>query len=212
MFSRQIDLAAIDIQRAEAAKDDRRADNYRNDKRRKTLPRELQSGSLKALKKLLADAKAKSDDERSISASSPFNKMSLSEIAAQKGDALKLDPSSQVMELYHKLLDKLILTNREGIQKTTFTLDSAAFRSSVLRGATVTLVEYSTAPKIFNIQFTADPKAVAFFELHAADLQNALNNGKHNFDIGRIDTSLQSEDEQHAIQAIEADPEEDEYA
>jgi hypothetical protein len=212
MFSRQIDLTGVDIHRAEAAKDERRADNYRNDRRRSTLPKELQNGSLKALKKLLADAKAKSADEHSVSTFTTSNTISPSEVTPQRGDPFKLNPSSQVMELYHNLLDKLILTNREGIQKTTFNLDSAAFRSSVFRGATVTLVEYSTAPKIFNIQFTADPKAVAFFELHAADLQNALNNGKHNFDIGRINTSLQNQDEQYAIEAVEADPEEDEYA
>jgi len=209
MLSRQIDLASLEIRYGENSRDERNAENYRDATRKKALSKELQKGSLKALKKLLASAKEECDTSHSISATGPFSKMSMAQVAAQKAAIDKIDPSAQVMQLYNKLIDKLIYIAKEGIQKTTFYLDTTAFDSSILRGAQITITEYSTAPKIFNIRFSADPKAVAFFELHAAELQNALNNGGYRFDINRIDTSLLAEDEKHVLKPVKRDPEEE---
>ena len=63
MLSRQIDLASLEIRRTENSRDDRNAENYKEVTRRSALAKELQKGSLKkgslkALKKLLASAKA----------------------------------------------------------------------------------------------------------------------------------------------------------
>lgn len=209
MLSRQIDLASLETRRTENSRDDRNAENYKEVTRRSALAKELQKGSLKALKKLLASAKAESDSSHTVSAAGPFSEMSIAQVTAQRGSIDKIDPSAQVMQLYSKLIDKLVYIAKEGIQKTIFYLDTTAFDSSILRGAKITITEFSTAPRIFNIHFSADPKAVAFFEAHAAGLQNALNNGGHKFDVNRIDSSLLTEDEKHALEPVQPDPEDD---
>lgn len=209
MLFKKIDLTPTHVPPVELKRENRDPEKYRDYDLRKRFPRGLRKNSLQLLKKLLFNTKKEMDATHSMSAAGPFSNIASSQCVAEKSDSTKLDPSSQVTQLYHKLLDKLIFSAKEGIEKTTFTLNSAAFRSSVFRGATVSIIEYSTAPKIFNIQFTADPKAAAFFEQHAAQLQNALNNGGHNFDVERIDISLTTEDEKYAVESILHDPEED---
>jgi len=150
MLSRQIDLASLEIRRTENSRDDRNAENYKEVTRRSPLAKELQKGSLKALKKLLASAKAESDSSHTVSAVGPFSEMSIAQVTARRGSIDKIDPSAQVMQLYSKLIDKLVYIAKEGIQKTTFYLNTTAFDSSILRGAKITITEFSTAPKIFN--------------------------------------------------------------
>lgn len=207
MLSKQIELSALEIRQDESRRENQSGENYKEATRRQTLSKDLKEGSARAIKKLLASEK-QNELEGAIGALSPFSEMSQSQIASHKAAIEKIDPSAQVMQLYNKLIDKLLYIAKEGIQKTTFYLDTTAFDSSVFRGAKITIVEYSTAPRLFNIEFSANTKAVNFFSLHAQNLQNALNNGGHKFNIHRIDTSLLSEDEKHALKPINRDREE----
>ena len=122
MLSKQIELAALAVRQEECSRDEKNADNYREKTRRRPLPKDLQKGSLKALKKLLARAKAESDHTHTGSAAGPFSEMSIAQVSAHKAKIDKIDPSAQVTQLYHKLIDKLIYIAKEGIKKTTFYL------------------------------------------------------------------------------------------
>ncbi len=117
----------------------------------------------------------------------------------------KLDPSAQVMQLFHKLIESMTHIDQNGIQETTFFLDGEAFNSSIFQGAKITITEYSTAPKSFNIEFSADTKTLTFFETHASDLLNALQRGNFGFTVHRLDTSLTTEDEKHTHPRVERD-------
>lgn len=99
-------------------------------------------------------------------------------------------PSLQVVQLFEKMVDQLSYVHANGIQTTTVTLGGLDFDSSVFKGCTFTITEYSTAPKIFNIQFAMTPQAEAFFAPHAQQMQNALKQGEWDFKVERFDVEL----------------------
>lgn len=205
MLTRPIDLANLDVQRDEDSRQDKqRKTTYTSAKKKRHISESIHERALQALQKLLAEQK-----KDMMGAAGPFAKMSLPQIAEQQRAPIQLEPSAQVMQLYDKLIDKLTHITKEGVKQTIFYLSSAAFEASVLRGAKITLTEYSTAPKLFNLSFSGDDRAVALFATHASDLQNALNNGGHRFGINRIDTALLAEDEQHSLKKVARDEEEE---
>lgn len=174
------------------------------------LSTRIKEQTLSALKELLSKQK----EEIPVSAAGPFQDIpSFREIMISEAAASPLNidpPSAQVMQLFHKLAEALTYTHIEGIQETTLFLDEAAFSSSFFQGAKITITEYSTAPKVFNIHFTADARALSIFEAHAAELINAFKNGNFAFEVHRIDTSLLSEDEKHSLPRVERDLEKEE--
>ncbi len=173
---------------------------------RRPFSKKLKEGSLSALKELLFKQK----QEAPMGAAGPFQEIPTFQQIDGKSASLKIDPSTQVMQLYHKMVESLIHTHRNGIQETTLFLDGDAFASSIFHGAKITITEYNTAPKIFNIHFFADPKALSVFEVHAAELVNALRNGDFGFGVNRLDTSILTEDEKHALPPVQRDLEKEE--
>ena len=114
-------------------------------KNKSSLPEQIEADSLQVIKQFIANQ-----------SSEPLN--------------ISIDPSSQVGALYDKLLSAIIGTHTEGVQETTFFLDGDAFNT--FQGARITITEYSTAPKVFNIEFSSHSKAVALFESHAAEFDD----------------------------------------
>lgn len=206
MLSKPIELAALEVKRSEKMKEQRKPKPFK--RMDKKLPDELHERASQALKKLLAEQKAQNDNIHAISAAGPFGEI-YAQLGVEKAEAITLDPSAQVSQLYSHLVDKLVYSHENGINETTFFLDDDAFASSILKGAKITLTEYSTAPKIFNIQFAADPAALAYFQPHAAEMQRTLNNSRFDFTINRIDAMLLSEDERYATAPVTRDREED---
>lgn len=187
-------------------KNSKRPAPFPKEKGKRTLSKRLRENSMAALKDLLSKQKHLSQ----MSAASPFPQTKFTEIPLGGKEGLKIDPSAQVMQLYHKLADKLLHIHRQGIQETTLFLDGNAFSSSIFEGAKITITEYSTAPKVFNIEFSADNRALAVFEAHAGELVSAFQNGNFGFEINRIDTSLLAEDEKHSLPKVERDLEKEE--
>ncbi|MCI0381459.1 MAG: hypothetical protein L0207_00170 [Chlamydiae bacterium] len=104
---------------------------------------------------------------------------------------------SEVTAIWQELFDKMvgILTSvhKEGIQETIITLNSPEFSNSPFFGTKISIVEYTTtAPKIFNIHFFASEQPLSLIKNNAAALVAALNGANLPFQIGRIDTSLQT--------------------
>lgn len=179
MIPQPIEFAKID--KKELSRHDsgsKRPTGYQKSKNK--LPDELHEGSLEVIKQFIAN-----------------NQLATFEID------VKLDPSTQVGALYDKLLQAIVVAHANGVQETTFFLDGNAFSSSVFHGAKITITEYSTAPKVFNIDFSAHSKAVALFQSHAAELLIALQKKELGFSVNRIDSSLLAEEERIAIQKVE---------
>lgn len=98
----------------------------------------------------------------------------------------------EILEMFEKMVGVLSVMHAQGLSETTIHLDSPAFQNSIFAGAKITIREYSTAPKAFNIEFQGNPQNTALFQGSVSDLMAAFQNGNYNFKINRIDTSLQA--------------------
>jgi hypothetical protein len=96
----------------------------------------------------------------------------------------------QILDLIDLMVGSVALVDAAGISETTITLDSPGFAGSLFYGAEITVREYSTAPKAFNIHFSAGADAIALFNTHASDLMAAFQNDHSAFKLNRLETHL----------------------
>lgn len=101
--------------------------------------------------------------------------------------------SPAIAELCAKLVDMLCITHTSGLTQTTFCLQTESLRNSPLFGTKITIAEYSTAPKAFNIQICSSAQGVALCQRHLGQLMSALHEGKRTFSVHRLETELLSE-------------------
>ena len=101
--------------------------------------------------------------------------------------------SSQVFDLFERMVGVLMIMTDSRMTETVITLNTPHFASSVFYGAQITIQEYTSAPKIFNIQLSGNPESVALFEENADDLMAAFQHGNYNFRVNRLETSYQSD-------------------
>jgi hypothetical protein len=93
-----------------------------------------------------------------------------------------------VAELFDKMVGVLTVAHLSDVTHTTLTLN--ADTHSPFAGTRITLQEYRTAPKTFNVELAASPEAVAMLHQHLSQLTAALHACDHPFQIHRIDTAL----------------------
>lgn len=98
--------------------------------------------------------------------------------------------SYQISQLFDRMVGTITIMNDSGIKTTEFILSGEEFSSSIFYGAHITITEYSTAPKTFNIQLSASPKAVALFQENMSNLLVNFASGNYAFRINRLETSL----------------------
>ncbi len=98
-----------------------------------------------------------------------------------------------VQDFFDKLVDWMQHVDNDGIKKTTLILNRDP--SSIFSGTKITLTEYSSAPKIFNLHLSSSPEAVKLFQAHAQALINAIHHKDNDFDIHRIEADLLSSEE-----------------
>lgn len=180
----------LEIQTEKVARNNERRDPnkpFERQKRKKFFPKELEEETLNALKGIVEKQRTQTQFvEKTIETSSVALK--------------QVDHSTQMGQLYGKLVGQLTHMHKQGIKETTITLGDD-FKGSIFKGAKVTITEYSTAPKIFNIQFTASLDAVNTFQAHAANLTNAMNNGQFGFKLHRVEGILEDR-KKHLVEAI----------
>lgn len=183
MLSQPIELDKVKFKENQRQENKRPA-TYSKGQKKAPISEEVHEGSLEVIKQLIANNQSPA-----------------------LGAVSKIEASSQVGALYEKMLQSIVMVHAKGDQETTFFLDGDAFNTSVFHGAKITITEYSTAPKVFNIEFSSHSKAVALFESHAAELMIALQKQDLGFSVYRIDTSLMAEDERYALKKVEREDE-----
>lgn len=99
----------------------------------------------------------------------------------------------QVMDLFDRMVGAMTVMDVSGIQETTITLNAPQFASSVFFGSQLIIQEFSTAPKVFNIQFNGSTEAIRLFQGRANDLMAAFQQGNFNFRINRLQTGYLEE-------------------
>lgn len=161
-------------------------------KEKAKLPQNLENDALEALKEMLAQHKP--SDLSNVVTPASGEKSFASMITTDSSTAItKIGTSVQWAHLFDRLVKALIHVDDNGIQETTIVLNREEFSSSIFSGSQITITEFSTAPKIFNIHFQGGQQAVAAFQAHAADLARVLDQKKFGFEIGRIDATLPEE-------------------
>lgn len=100
--------------------------------------------------------------------------------------------SYDIVSLMEKVGSEMIMMTSEGSTKTTLILNSEAFDSSILKEAKVTIEEFSSAPKIYNVKISAGPQAIELVRVHVEEFLKLFQDKKFGFSINRIDTELTS--------------------
>lgn len=91
---------------------------------------------------------------------------------------------TEVEEVFEKMVSSMQMLVKNGDTKTTFFLNSS---HPVFSDTEITIYEFRTAPKEFNIQLKGSPEAVGVFEKHLPELINAFNAESRPFVIKRLD-------------------------
>ncbi len=99
--------------------------------------------------------------------------------------------SYQISQLFDRMAGVMTVMERSGTTTTELTLSGEEFASSVFYGARITITEYSTAPKAFNVQLSANPEAVALFQGNMPNLLANFASGNYTFRIHRLETNVE---------------------
>ncbi|QZA58371.1 hypothetical protein [Candidatus Rhabdochlamydia porcellionis] len=99
--------------------------------------------------------------------------------------------SYQISQLFDRMAGVMTVMELSGTTETELTLSGEEFASSVFYGARITITEYSTAPKAFNVQLSANPEAVALFQGNMPNLLANFASGNYAFSIHRLETNVE---------------------
>ena len=99
--------------------------------------------------------------------------------------------SYQISQLFDRMAGVMTVMELSGTTTTELTLLGEEFASSVFYGARITITEYSTAPKAFNVQLSANPEAVALFQGNMPNLLANFASGNYAFRIHRLETNVE---------------------
>lgn len=109
---------------------------------------------------------------------------------------------------FEKMASCMLVMTSSHETKTTVYLDHPRFASSALFRTQITIREFSTAPKIFNVEIISNPLAVATIDASKNDLLAAFQNGKFNFSIHRFETEIAQNNDQPVLHRKERDDQE----
>lgn len=99
--------------------------------------------------------------------------------------------SYQISQLFDRIAGVMTVMELSGTTTTELTLSGEEFASSVFYGARITITEYSTAPKAFNVQLSANPEAVALFQGNMPNLLANFASGNYAFRVHRLETNVE---------------------
>lgn len=116
----------------------------------------------------------------------------------------RTEPSSSVSQvtplppdveaLFIEMASRMILLKTPLLSTTEIYLNSPQFAHSQFYGTKITITEFSTAPKAFNVELASTPNATISLELHKATLMEAFGRGHFNFSVENLTVCL-SQDE-----------------
>ena len=117
---------------------------------------------------------------------------SLEAASAHSIAASKITELSAEMEaMFEKMVACMMVMDASNDVETTLFLDSANFASSSFYGTQITIKEFNTAPRAFNVEIISNPSAVAVIDASKNNLLSHLQKGNFNFSIHRLDTHIE---------------------
>ena len=100
--------------------------------------------------------------------------------------AAPVPASAAVDALFESMASQMVIMTSSQEQKTTIVLDGERFGASALAGAEITITEFSTAPKIFNVEIIGAPSAVVLIQKSQEALLQRIAKGNFSFSIHRF--------------------------
>jgi hypothetical protein len=101
--------------------------------------------------------------------------------------AAPISASVAVDALFESMASQMVIMTSSHEQKTTIVLDADRFGLSPLAGAEITITEFSTAPKIFNVEIIGNPSAVVLIQKSQEALLQRIAKGNFSFSIHRFE-------------------------
>jgi hypothetical protein len=98
--------------------------------------------------------------------------------------------SPAIEAAFERMASCMIMMTSSQETETILFLDNPHFASSPLFGSKITLREFSTAPKAFNIEIASNPQGTALINTSKTDLLAAFQRGDFNFSVHRLETYL----------------------
>lgn len=100
----------------------------------------------------------------------------------------------EIEALFEKMAGTMLVLASSGETETTVFLDAPQFNQSPFYGTRITIKEFSTAPKAFNIEIASSILVLNAIDIHKPALLSAFAQADFNFSIGRFDTEILQED------------------
>jgi hypothetical protein len=94
--------------------------------------------------------------------------------------------------LMEKVSAEMIIMSSEDVTTTTLHLVKEETSSSLFANATLSIEEFSFAPKVYNIKIIASPEAISLIRSHQEEFLKLFQERKFGFSINRIDTEISS--------------------
>jgi len=104
----------------------------------------------------------------------------------------KYSLNTEIVTLIEKLGAEMILMTSEDANHTTIRLGDNYPQGSVLNNLEISIQEFSTAPKIFNVTLTSTPESLEKISPYINQLLNVFRERKFDFSINRIETEISS--------------------
>ena len=108
-------------------------------------------------------------------------------IAPLSSPFLNLPP--QIQAIFERMVGVMTVMQQTGKTETTLILDSPQFKNSVFFGTQITITEFSTAPKAFNIEMRGNTQAMNLMNENTEELVAAFAAGNYNYKVHRVDAS-----------------------
>ncbi|MBS0627609.1 MAG: hypothetical protein JSS09_05300 [Verrucomicrobia bacterium] len=99
----------------------------------------------------------------------------------------------ECLQIIDKLCSEMLVMDFESCITTTFVLETQNFANSPFYGAKITISEYCTAPKIFNVSISAEESAITLLQTHMTGFFELLETRNFSFAIHKIDTHLSTD-------------------
>jgi hypothetical protein len=126
--------------------------------------------------------------------------LSLAQAKAMSISVSRLAQLSPAIEAaFEKMASCMIVMTSTQERETTLFLDNPHFASSSLFGTQITIREFSTAPKAFNIEILSNPQGVALIDSSKSELLSAFQNGNFSFTVHRLDTLLHQREDRPVL-------------
>jgi hypothetical protein len=116
--------------------------------------------------------------------------------------------SQEIEALFEKMAATMILMNSSDEAETTLFIENPQSRFC---GTRITIREFSTAPKVFNVEIASHSLAFREIQAHQAELLNAFHKGSFSFSVHRLRVEIDTDGEKPVFHRKDA-PEEQEDA